>query len=105
MKKTLLLLISIFGIWQIITAQDVAIKTNTLYWLTTTPNLGVELSLSKKTTLELVGAYNPWTFKDDKKMHFWLAQPEVKYWFCEKFNGSFIGLHLHAAQYFGGFSS
>ena len=37
-------------------------------------------------------------------MRFWLAQPEVKYWFCEKFEGHFIGVHLHGAQYFGGFS-
>ena len=105
MKRTLSWLIFVIGIWQSIIAQDVAIKTNTLYWLTTTPNLGVELSISKKVTIELAGAYNPWTFKNDKKMRFWLAQPEVKYWLCEKFNGSFIGLHFHGAQYYGGFSS
>lgn len=105
MKRILIILIFIIGFWHIATAQDVAIKTNTLYWLTTTPNLGVEFSLSKKMTLELAGAYNPWTFKDDKKMHFWLAQPELKYWFCEKFNGHFVGLHLHGAQYYGGFNS
>lgn len=63
--------------------QDVALKTNGLFWLTTTPNVGVEVALSPKYTLELAGAYNPWTFKDDKKMRFWLVQPELKYWFCE----------------------
>lgn len=36
-------------------------------------------------------------------MRFWLIQPEVKFWLCEKFEGHFIGLHLHGAQYFGGF--
>lgn len=105
MKRLLSLLIFLIGIWQILAAQNVAIKTNTLYWLTTTPTLGVEFSLSSKTTFEVVGAYNPWTFKDDKKMRFWLVQPELKYWTCEKFNGHFIGLHLHGAQYYGGFSS
>lgn len=85
-------------------AQDIALKTNTLYWLTTTTNASVEFALKPKWTLELSAAYNPWTFKDDKKMRFWLAQPEVKYWFCEKFEGHFVGIHLHGAQFFGGFN-
>ncbi len=84
-------------------AQNFAVKTNALYWLATTPNLGLEVALSPKVTLDLSGAYNPWTFKNDKKMRFWLAQPEVKYWFCEKFEGHFIGAHIHGAQFFGGF--
>ena len=84
-------------------AQDVAVKTNALYWALTTPNAAVEVALSQKVTLNLLAAYNPWTFADDKKMHFWLAQPEVRYWLCEKFEGHFVGAHLHGAQYFGGF--
>lgn len=104
MKKILLLIICITGWITGIFAQDVAIKTNGLYWLTTTPNAGVEFALSNKVTLDISGAYNPWTFKDDKKMRFWLVQPEMKYWLCEKFEGHFIGLHAHSAQYFGGFS-
>ena len=96
------------GLWLVgaigMKAQDVALKTNGLYWLATTPNVGVEFATSRKVTVELMGAYNPWTFKDDKKMRFWLAQPEVKYWLCEKFEGHYLGLHLHGAQFFGGFS-
>ena len=67
------------GLWLVgaigMKAQDVALKTNGLYWLATTPNVGVEFAASQKVTVELMGAYNPWTFKDDKKMRFWLAQP------------------------------
>lgn len=86
-------------------AQSVGLRTNALYWLTTTPNVGVEIGLAPRWTVDLSAAYNPWTFKDDKKMRFWLAQPEVKYWFCERFEGHYVGLHLHAAQYFGGFDA
>lgn len=103
MRKILFLILFVTGWTAITSAQEVALKTNSLYWLTTTPNLGIELGLGRKVTLDISGAYNPWTFKDDKKMRFWLAQPEVKYWFCEKFEGHFVGLHLHGAQYFGGF--
>ncbi len=92
------------GMWHKASAQDVALKTNALYWCTTTINASVEFATSNKFTVELAGAYNPWTFKDDKKLRFWLAQPEVKYWFCEKFEGHFVGMHLHGAQFFGGFN-
>ena len=78
---------------QYVCGQSVALKTNGLYWLTTTPNAGVEVALSRKMTLDVSAAYNPWTFKDDKKMRFWLVQPELKYWLCEKFEGHFVGIH------------
>ena len=86
-------------------AQDVALKTNALYWGTLTPNASIEVGLGLKTTAELLLAYNPWTYKDDRKMRFWLLQPEVRYWFCEAFEGHFVGLHAHGAQIFGGFRS
>lgn len=100
---TFYLLIIFFFIVQNLNAQKVAIKTNSLYWLTTTINAGAEFALNNKYTLDLEAAYNPWTFKDDKKMHFWLAQPELKYWLCEKYEGHFFGLHAHGAQFYGGF--
>lgn len=76
-------------------AQVIAGKTNFLYWGTTTPNLGLEVGLGKKTTLELVGGYNPWTLDKDenKKIKHWLVMPEFRYWLCERFNGHFFGLH------------
>lgn len=76
-----------------------AIKTNALYWATTTPNLGLEVALAKKLTLDVSGNYNPWKFSDDKKLKHWLVQPELRYWLCERFNGSFFGLHGHYAEY------
>ena len=39
-------------------AQDIAIKTNGLYWLATTPNIGLEVATSDKISIELAGAYN-----------------------------------------------
>ena len=76
-----------------------ALKTNALYWGTTTPNLGVEFALSKKFTMDISGNYNPWTFSDNKKLKHWLVQPEVRYWLCDRFNGHFFGLHGHYAEF------
>ncbi|MGL5787772.1 MAG: DUF3575 domain-containing protein [Bacteroidales bacterium] len=85
-------------------AQKVGIKTNLLYGgVTLTPNLGAEIGLSQKVTLDLSGGYNPWnrkgTFNDNKKLVHWLIEPEVRYWLCDKFNGHFFGLHALYSQY------
>ena len=87
-----------------IAAQDVAIKTNGLYWLAGgTVNGGVEVATSNRVTLQLSGSYNPWTYKNDKKMRFWLVEPEVKYWVCEKFEVISSACTDTGAQFFGGF--
>ena len=75
-----------------------AIKTNALYWATSTPNLGIEVGLAKKLTLDISGNYNPWKFGDDRQIKHWLVQPELRYWLCERFNGSFFGLHGHYGE-------
>lgn len=82
-------------------AQKVAVKTNALYWATTTPNVGVEFALGERMTLELAGGYNPWTLNKEKNMkakHF-LVTPEFRYWFCESFHGHFIGVNANYTQY------
>lgn len=82
-------------------AQDIAAKTNLLYWAGTTPNLGFELGLGRHTTLELTGGYNPWTFDKgkNKKIKHWLVMPEFRYWLCERFNGHFFGVHSGYTYY------
>ena len=102
-------------------SQRMALKTNLLYDATTTINLGYEVALNRKTTLDIWVNYNPWTlghkmvgldddavkevtglsytggtaaYRDAKLKHF-MIQPEMRWWLCEKFNGHFFGVHLH----------
>ena len=82
-----------------LSAQNIGVKTNLLYDLTSTINLGAEIGLAPKWTLDLSGNYNAWEFKDNKKWKHWMAQPEARYWFCEAFNGHFLGLHLLGGQF------
>lgn len=99
MKKFILIPI-ICTICQIhVLAQHVGVKSNLLYDLTTTINLGMEVGLAPKWTLEVPVNYNPWNLGTDKKFKHWLVQPEVRYWFCERFNGHFLGLHGHIGEY------
>jgi hypothetical protein len=82
-------------------AQDVALKTNTLGWAAGgTLNAGVEVGLGRKVTLQTFWAMNPWRFPQERRVKFWNVTPEVRYWFCQKFNGSFLGLHLLGGEYY-----
>ena len=80
-----------------VNAQRIGVKTNALYLATSTPNIGLEYAFSDRFSLELEGGYNPWTLDSDRNMkakHF-LVSPEVRYWFCEAFNGHFIGINAN----------
>lgn len=98
--KALVLLCWLGLSWQA-SAQSFSLKTNLLYWGTLTPNLSGEIALNSRYSLDLQAAYRPWGGIKAFDMRFWLAQPELRYWFCETFEGHFMGLHLHGAQYDG----
>ncbi len=90
----LLLLVSVVGA----KAQTVGIKTNLLYGAyTLTPNIGVEVALGRSFTIDLSAGYNPWNLNSDedktKKLVHLLGQAELRYWFCGKYNGLFVGAH------------
>ncbi|MDR0697774.1 MAG: DUF3575 domain-containing protein [Tannerella sp.] len=116
MKKMILLVSLILLMTGLsLSAQDMALKTNLLYDATTTINLGYEVALNPKTTLDIWLNYNPWSLgykwvgikgasndfietRDTKFKHF-MIQPEVRWWLCEKFNGHFFGVHIHGCMF------
>lgn len=79
--------------------RSVALKSNLLYDATTTMNLGLEIGLARKWTLDIPVNYNPWKLSDGKRLRHWGIQPEVRYWFCESFRRMFIGMHGHYADF------
>lgn len=98
MKKTLVWILFLF-VCMSVSAQKIAVKTNLLYDVTTTLNLGAEFRVAPKWTIDLSGNYNPFNLGDDRKMKHWLVQPEARYWFCEAFNGHFLALHALGGQF------
>jgi hypothetical protein len=74
-----------------------ALKTNLVWWGTVTPNLAAEIGLGRRTSLEIVGANNRANLEgseqNNKKLVHWEIKPEFRYWFCERFNGHFVGVH------------
>ena len=85
-------------------AQNIGVKSNLLYWATTTPNLGVETALGKKHTAQVFFGFNPWKQSggDQSSLRHWLLQPEYRYWFCQSFNGWFLGVHAMGGQFNAG---
>ena len=81
--------------------QNIALKTNLLYDATLTVNAGLEVGLAPRWSFDLSGNYNGWTVNEHKWKH-WLAQPEVRYWFCDHFAGHFVGLHVLGGEYNAG---
>ena len=105
MKRFLLLSVSLLFLCGISSnAQRIAVKTNALYWVTATPNLGFEVAMGDRWTFEVEAGYNPWTFNKEKNMKakHWLVSPEFRYWFCNSFQGHFIGINGNYAQFNAG---
>lgn len=104
MKRFLGLLF--FLITTTLASQNVAVKSNILYDMTATVNGGVEVGLSPQWSFDLSANFNAWNFSHDRKWKHWLLQPEVRYWFCDRFASHFLGFHLLAGQYnIGGLSN
>lgn len=84
-------------------AQTVALKTNLITDALTTPNIGMEIGLAQKWTVQATYALNPWTYSGSgplaKKAKHWVVMPEARYWTCSKMNGWFVGLHAMGGQF------
>ena len=79
--------------------QKIAVKSNLLYDLTTTFNIGGEIRCDDTHTLSLSVNYNPWNFGGNKKMKHFMLQPEYRKWFSGTFMGSYIGFQVHYALF------
>ena len=97
-KKSVCLLLLALLTASGVRAQHFAVKTNLLYDATATINAGMEIGLAPRWTLDLSGNYNGWVINEHKWKH-WMAQPEFRYWFCDRFSGHFLGFHALGGQY------
>lgn len=79
--------------------QQLAVKVNSIYAATSTPNIGVEVGLGENMSMDIQSGLNIFTFSSGKKAKHWLLQPELRWWLCERFNGHFFGIHSHASQF------
>ena len=99
MPRLIVAIAALFGAWSAANAQhEVAIKTNLLYDATATINLGVEVPVAPKWSIDLSGNLNDWKIRQRQWKH-WLIQPEARYFLCNRMNGHFFAAHLLGGQY------
>ena len=79
--------------------QKVALKTNLIGDALLNPNLGIELGIAPKWSLDVPASFNAWNLSHDRKWKHWYVQPGVRYWFCDRMAGHFVGMHFHGGQY------
>ncbi|MGL5787601.1 MAG: DUF3575 domain-containing protein [Bacteroidales bacterium] len=104
MKLRIILLFILLTSLPEVYSQQYAIKTNLLYdFAAFTPNLGFEVGLSEKSTIDLNAGYNPWNLNTgrngNKKLVHWIAEAEYKYWFCRRFAGHYISAKALGGKY------
>lgn len=82
-------------------SQTVGIRTNVLYLLTTSPNIGVDVGFGSHSSVNASLGYNPFKFSNKsvseaasspKLMH-WSGNAEYKYWFCRPLERWFVGAY------------
>lgn len=100
MKRIFLLLtILIAGMSGTARGQSLAVKTNLVSDAVLSPNVGVEAGIAPRWTLDVEWQMNAWTMSGGRRWKHWAVQPEVRYWFCDRFSGHFVGAHVHGGQY------
>jgi hypothetical protein len=85
-----------------INAQQTALKSNLLFDAGATPNVGLEIGVGKKHSMQVFYGLHPWTFgsgSDKKYLKHWVVNPEWRHWFCHRFNGSFVGIHAFGGEF------
>lgn len=85
--------------------QEAGVKTNLIYDALLNANIGIELPLADRWTLDISGNYNGWILSHGRKWKHWLVQPEARYWMKQSYRGHFFALHGLGGQFnvsFGG---
>lgn len=76
-----------------------AAKTNLLFLAGTIANLGFEMELGRKWSIDIPVYYSPYDLASDRKIRVLATQPELRRWLNKAGEGHFFGLHGHLAGF------
>lgn len=81
-------------------AQRIALKTDAIDWLLTTPNLSLEARLSRRLSLQLGVAGCPFNkYFADLSLKQYRIEPELRYWFNRPMARHFMALSATASGF------
>ena len=96
MKKKIFITILLFTIHS---HSQTYVKANAFTTLLTAPNLGIETSIGKKTTLAMDAFALPWKSIKGIPRQFYTFTTEFRYHFKEQNNGFYVGAHVGGTKY------
>lgn len=76
-----------------------AVKTNLAAYAAFVLNLGVEVKIGDKFSIDAPLYYSPYTLFDNYSFRILATQPEVRYWLTEALDGHFFGAHVMGGWY------
>lgn len=80
-------------------AQKLAVTSDALHWAALSPNLGLELVLSRHNTIAVSASTCPFTVSEKFAFHHISLSPEYKYWFEMPFFGHYAGADVLYTSY------
>ena len=90
-------LLLLLGSFTALHAQQIAVKTNGLMFAAMMPNVGCEFVVGERSSID-ISAFGAVNIYGNKAQMIGLM-PEYRYWFCESFNGWFVGAHLMGGEF------
>ncbi len=76
-----------------------ALKTNLVAYIPFIFNIGVEVPLGDKFSLDVPLYYSPYTLIESYSFRTLGIQPEFRYWFDQSMTGHFVGFHMMGGWY------
>jgi hypothetical protein len=80
-------------------AQHIAINNNLLFDAVGAFSAGVEIPLSRMSSIEAYGSIRPWKRQNEDVHKHWLAQVQYRIWPCQVMNGFFFGPYAHVGEF------
>jgi len=99
MKRLIIVcIILLFSVTTKLYSQYSAVRTNALGWLAGTPNIGLDVAVSPRWSVEGCTYWNP-IKTSSFRTSAWGASLGTRYWRFEPHVGKFLGLHLAGGGY------
>lgn len=80
-------------------AQRVAVKTNLTDWMTASPNLSAEFTISSRLSIDLAATATPFKYKPDFYFRHVRLQPELRYWLLTPLSRHYVGFTAFYSTY------
>lgn len=80
-------------------AQRVALKTNLTDWMTASPNIGLEFTISRCLSFDLSATATPFKYKPNFYFRHIRIQPELRYWLSSPLTRHYVGVTAFYSTY------